>query len=160
MAGQNYERLGTILRRHGQLRAAQVASILTKQAVSGRPFGELAQQMFGLDHRVIEQAWIEQYLQHGTEVDLHTQFMDRNVRGVVTRRQAWQFDLLPIRREDDQLMIATTARRLPRTVTFAWRRLREPVYLVVAPQAQLEHYLQMHYPWQAMCHQETMAVGQ
>ena len=160
MARQIHERLGTILLKHGQLTAAEVSLILAQQTQSGRPFGELAQQMFGLDRGAVEAAWVEQYLQYGTEIDLRTQSIDPDVLGVVTRRQAWQFHLLPMRREEEQLILATTADRLPRAVTFAWRRLGEPVHIVVVPQPQLEDYLQTHYPWQAMCIQEAVAVGQ
>jgi len=160
MSGQLHERLGTILLKHGQLTATQVSLVLAQQTQSPRPFGELAQRMFGLDRGAVEAAWVEQYLQYGTEVDLRTQPIDPEVKGVVTRRQAWQFLLLPLRREEGQLILATTAGRLPRAVTFAWRRLREPVRIVVVPQPQLEDYLQTHYPWQAMCIQEAVAVGQ
>ena len=160
MVGQIHERLGSILQKHGHLTAAQVSLIVAQQARLGRPFGELAQQMFGLDRGVIETAWVEQYRQYGTEIDLRTQLIDPDVMGVVTRRQAWQFLLLPLRREDDQLVLATTAGRLPRAVTFAWRRLGEPVHLLVVPQPQLEDYLQVHYPWQAMRMHEAVAVGE
>jgi MshEN domain len=143
-------RMGELLVTAGVLTAQQVNDILEQQRDCGRPFGDLAERMFGIKPEVVEKAWIEQYLTFQTEVDLETQRIDVEVLRVLNRRQAWQFHLLPIRRENDELIVATSRQRLPRAVNFAWRRLHDPVFFLIAQRPQLEHFLMQHYPWPAM----------
>ncbi len=152
MSGPQKARIGTILKKHHWLTAEQVTQILATQEHSHRPFGQLAQRMFGVTADAIEAAWVEQYLQYGTKVDLASQQIDPRVLNRLTRRQAWQLQLLPLRHEDNQLVVATCPERLARSVKFAWRRLNEPVFVVVADRLQLEEHLQLHYPWPAMEH--------
>ena len=150
MPGPRKARIGDILVRHSQLTSQQVSRILAVQEKDGRPFGKLAQIMFGLTTRAIEAAWVDQYLSFETQVDLETQSIDASVLQVVSRRQAWQLQLMPLRREEGCLLVATSEQRLVRSANFVWRRLGEPVLLMVAPAAQLEACLQEHYPWPAM----------
>lgn len=157
MPGLRKVRFGDILTTHRQLTAEQVAEILAAQETNHRPFGQLAQQMFGVTAQAIEAAWVQQYLSYGTRVDLAQQQVDPQVLGVLTRRQAWQLQLLPLRREEGQLLVATCSSRLARAVKFAWRRLGEPVFVLVAPKPQLEDHLHEYYPWPAM--QQQVSVG-
>lgn len=153
MPGQRKARIGDILTRNNQLTSQQVSQILAVQEKDGRPFGQLAEEMFSLSTQAIEAAWVDQYLTSDTRVDLHAQQIDPGVLGVLTRRQAWQLQLLPLRREDGQLLVATSESRLVRSVNYVWRRLGEPVRLLVAPASELEACLQEHYPWPAMLDQ-------
>lgn len=143
-------KMGELLVQAGVLNQDQIQQILDMQESTGRPFGDLAERMFGVDPDAIEQAWIEQYLSYGAEVDLDTQHMDVEVLRVLNRRQAWQFQLLPLRRDNEELIMATTRKRLPRAVNFAWRRMHDPVFFLIARRPQLEEFLMDHYPWPAM----------
>ncbi len=143
-------RIGEILVAQGVLTRDQVHAIVEQQQRCARPFGDLAERMFGISADDVEQAWVEQYLSYGTEVDLETQRVDVEVLKVLNRRQAWQFHMLPLRHEEQELLMATCRDALPKAVNFAWHRLHDPVFFLVAQRPQLENFLMEHYPWSAM----------
>ncbi|MDH3583455.1 MAG: hypothetical protein OER86_04500 [Phycisphaerae bacterium] len=140
-------RIGEVLEELGVLTSAQVQEIVAEQRRISRPFGLLAEQMFDIDPRQIEDAWIQQYCTYNTEVDLDTQRVDTEVLKIINRRQAWQFRMLPMRRENDELVTATSAEFLRRAVNFSWRSFEEPIYFLIARRPQLEDFLMQHYPW-------------
>ena len=140
-------KIGSILAQRGVLTEQQVQEILEQQTKVSRPFGDLAERMFGIDPETVERAWIDQYLSISDEIDLDSQRIDVQVLKVLNRRQAWQFRMLPIRREGNDLVAATTAEHLRRAVNFSWRRLNEPIYFLIAKRPQLEDFLMEHYPW-------------
>jgi len=150
MAPQRGLRMGELLIKAGVLDDAQVERILAEQKKTGRPFGDLAERLFAVSPEAVENAWIEQYIHLGTEVDLETQRIDVEVLRVLNRRQAWQFKLLPLRYEADELVMATTREDMKRAVNFAWKKSSDPIYFVLSQRPQLEAFLQTHYPWPAM----------
>ncbi len=147
VTGIPHQPIGQILRSRGLIDAEQIEAILQAQVENGRPFGELAETMFGVDPNEVALAWQQQYLAHQTQIDLEDQTIDPSVVGMIDRRRAWQFGLVPLRREDDQLVVATTAQRLRRSVVFAWRYFAEPVFVVVCETQQMNRHLETHYPW-------------
>ncbi len=148
--GAHSARIGVILRKHGELSGLQVSTILMVQRKTGRPFGELAERMFGVSRAAVERAWADQYRDHGTAVNLESIQIDAGLNALLSRRQAWQFQLLPLYRRDGQLHLATTVERLPRASAFAWRRFGEPVMLWLAEADPLHNHLTHRYPWPAM----------
>lgn len=152
-------RMGELLILAGLLSERQVQDILDEQRQSGRPFGDLAERMFNVSPEAVEQAWIDQYLAMGTETDLSTQRIDTEVLRVLNRRQAWQFRMMPLRREDNELVMAASRERFSRAVNFAWRRMHDPVFFLIAQRPQLEHFLMDHYPWPGIeeIHADTAA---
>ena len=50
-------RLGDLMVEHGVLSSTQRDEIVAHQQVSGRPFGLLAEEMYGVDPRAVERAW-------------------------------------------------------------------------------------------------------
>lgn len=150
MPGRIHARIGEILRDHGQLTDEQIAFILDQQQHNHYPFGELAQRHCGVTTTAVERAWTQQYLGYGTLVDLAKEKINPAVMKAFTRRQAWQFRLLPLRCEDGRMVVVTTAHRLPRAAAFAWRRLSGPVFFLVADADQVDQFLQRFYPWPAM----------
>lgn len=140
-------RIGELLASRGVLTPVQIDQVLDAQKDSGRPFGDLAERMFGVEPRDVERAWLDQYLTYDTTVDLDAELFDPTLTGLLNRRQAWQFRVLPVRRENHELVIATTAHQLRKAVNFAWRTFNEPVFFLVAPRVQLEQHLMEHYPW-------------
>lgn len=159
MGQPNGVRIGELLVEAGVLSREQVDEILAEQKRIGRPFGDLAERMFSVEPQAIERAWIEQYIALGTEVDLDTQHVDIEVLRLLNRRQAWQFRLLPLHREHEEMVVATTRHDLPRAVNFAWRKLNDPVFFVIAKRPQLERFLMEHYPWPAMAEYEALAAS-
>jgi hypothetical protein len=138
--------IGQLLIEQGVLSAAQVAHILKVQKASHRPFGDLAERLYGIDPQAVEDAWVEQYTRTAGVVDLDDVQFDADCLRLINRRQAWQFHVLPTQREGDHLNIATDADHLVRAVNFSSRRIDEAVYLLVAEREQLRDFLMKHYP--------------
>ena len=139
-------RIGELLVEQGVLSGAQVEEILCEQRKSSRPFGDLAERLFGIHPKAIEDAWVEQYLRISGVVDLNDIEIETECLRLLSRRQAWQFHLLPLHRQDSEVHIATSAEDLVRAVNFSTRGIDEPVYLLIAERAQLREFLMRHYP--------------
>jgi hypothetical protein len=138
--------IGQLLIEQGVLKPEQVAHILKVQKASHRPFGDLAERLYGIDPQAVEDAWVEQYTRTAGVVDLSDVRFDADCLRVINRRQAWQFHLLPTHREGDQLHIATDAENLVRAVNFSSRRIDQAVFFLVAERQQLREFLMKHYP--------------
>lgn len=138
--------IGQLLVQQGVLTDEQVRHIVAVQKVSSRPFGDLAERLFGVDPRAIEDAWVQQYVQIAGIVDLEQQQVDEECLRLLNRRQAWQFHMLPLNREEQQLNLATSPENLVRAVNFATRRIDEDVYFLIAEREQLREFLMRHYP--------------
>lgn len=138
--------IGQLLIEQGTLSEAQVQHVLKVQKISHRPFGDLAERLYGIDPKAVEDAWVEQYIRMVGVVDLSDQEIEVDCLRVLSRRQAWQFHLLPLNRECEGLQLATTAENLVRSVNFTARKLDEPVYLLIAEREQLREFLMKHYP--------------
>ena len=138
--------IGQLLIEQGVLSENQVQHILKVQRISHRPFGDLAERLYGIDPQAVEDAWVEQYLRIAGVVDLEDQEIDVDCLRRLSRRQAWQFHLLPLSREDQHLQLATCAEDLVRNVNFTARKLDEPVCLLIAERQQLREFLMKHYP--------------
>ena len=137
--------IGQLLVEQGVLTQEQVQQVLELQKVSHRPFGDLAERLFGVHPRAVEDAWVEQYLRIVGVVDLEEIEVETDCLRLLNRRQAWQFHLLPINR-DPELNMATSAENLVRTVNFSARSLDEPVHFLIAERSQLRAFLMRHYP--------------
>jgi hypothetical protein len=138
--------IGELLIEQGVLSAKQVAHILKVQKTSHRPFGDLAERLFGISPQAVEDAWVQQYVRVAGTVDLDEQKFDEQCLRLLNRRQAWQFHLLPMQREQENLNIATSAENLVRAVNFSAKKLDEPVLFQIAERAQLREFLMKHYP--------------
>ncbi|MEL7474379.1 MAG: hypothetical protein AAGK04_13760 [Planctomycetota bacterium] len=139
-------RLGDLLVRSGALTEDERDAIVDAQGVSRRPFGVIAEEMFGVDPGVVERAWAEQYAASTRFVDLEACHPSPDVIGEVDRRQAWQFAMLPMERDGDELVCCTTAAHLPRALRFAGWRLGGSVSFVVSDRQRLGAALARCYP--------------
>jgi len=139
-------RLGEIMVEHGLLTREQVELILMEQQNSRRPFGLLAESMFGISPQDVEDAWAEQYSRISPVVDLAKERFDPEALKLVSRRQAWQFQVLPIRFDASELMIATTGDNLARALRFTSRCLMRPCYFVLAEGRMLGEALAKYLP--------------
>lgn len=138
--------IGQLLVEQGVLTQEQVEHILAVQRSTSRPFGDLAERLYGVDPRAVEDAWVEQYVRIAGVVDLEQLELDRRCLRLLNRRQAWQMNVLPANREDSQLNIATSADNLVRAVNFSTRTFDEPVFVMIAEREQLREFLMKHYP--------------
>lgn len=139
-------RLGELLVSHGLINEQQRREILEAQNASGRPFGLLAERMFGVSPRDVEQAWAEQYSHFAEHIDPTTAELAPDALASIERRQAWQFRALPIRFDRGELLLATDAASLPRAMRFAGWRLSTPCRFLIADPESLSAALQAYYP--------------
>lgn len=138
--------IGELLVEQGVLTRRQVEHILKVQKMSHRPFGDLAERLYGIDPKAVEDAWVEQYLRVSGVVDLKEQQIETECLRMLSRRQAWQFHMLPLNRDRETLSMATSPENLIRSVNFATRSLEEPVHFLIAERQQLREFLMKHYP--------------
>ncbi|RMH23472.1 MAG: hypothetical protein D6693_11485 [Planctomycetota bacterium] len=143
-------RLGQVLVESGVLTEDQVEAILRAQEASRRPFGALAEEMFHVPPEAVEQAWARQYEQIAEAVNPADESLDDDVLALVDRRQAWQFRLMPLRREGGELRVATTRAHLPRAMRFALRHFGQACYFVLTTPEQLAEALMRHFPMPGM----------
>lgn len=139
-------RLGEILVAQGLLTTVQVGQILKQQQRGGRPFGVLAERMFGLDPAAVERAWVTQYAKLAPAVDAALILVDEECVSILDRRQAWQFHCAPVCREDGELVVLTDQRHLAKTLRFAAATFREATYIRLVEPAALRAFLMQHYP--------------
>ena len=139
--------IGELLVQQGVLTEQQVAHILQVQKTTSRPFGDLAERLFGISPKLVEDAWVVQYVQTVGKCDLDEMDFDEQCLRSINQRQAWQFHILPVNRDDQQcLNVATDEQNLVRAVNFASRRIDEPVHMLIAEREELRDFLMKHYP--------------
>ncbi|QDU32256.1 bacteriophage N4 adsorption protein B [Poriferisphaera corsica] len=140
-------RIGEILVEQGVLSEQQVFEIIQEQKRVKRPFGVLAETMFDVTVESIENAWVEQYHRTTGTLDLNKVEIDADALRMINRRQAWQFEMLPIRQEETgEVLIAASRRRLARAVTFATLKFDRVAFFRIAESEQLRDFLRKHYP--------------
>ncbi len=139
-------RLGEILVRKGVMTPGQVSAVLTAQAHDKRPFGELAEEMFGVLNEHLEEAWADQYEQLTARIDPLVERSDEQTLRRLTPRQAWQFRMIPMRLDGVEIMVCTAREHLPRALRFAYRYLGPNCYFVLCQPEQLVEALARHYP--------------
>lgn len=139
-------RIGQLLVEQGALSDVQVQHILKVQKQCGRPFGDLAERLYGINPKAIEDAWVEQYVRTAGVIDLDQIQIEKDCLRLLNRRQAWQFHMLPANRNEGELNVATSPQNLVRAVNFATRSIDEPVYFMLAERKQLREFLMKHYP--------------
>lgn len=140
-------RIGEILVAQGVMSEQQVFEVVQAQKKLRLPFGVLAERMFDVTLDSIENAWVEQYHRFTGTIDLSEQRFDDRALRVISRRQAWQFEILPVRIEaGGELLMAASRNRLARAVAFAASRIDRVVYFRIAESAQLRLFLREHFP--------------
>jgi hypothetical protein len=138
--------IGELLVEQGVLTHAEVEHILKVQKSVGRPFGDLAERLYGVDTKAVEDAWVQQYIRLAGTVDLRQQEIEVDCLRRLNQRQAWQFHTLPLCKQDDHLHMATSAEELVRALNFTTRKFDEPVHFLIAERKQLREFLMKHYP--------------
>ena len=139
-------RIGELLMRQGVLTESEVREVLREQARRTEPFGAICERLFGVRPEVVEDAWVEQYTELTGDLVPDFGAVDPSVRDIVTRRQAWQFRIVPVRWDDGALVLATTREHLQKALRFATNGIPFPVYFVVADTEALTEGLERHYP--------------
>lgn len=138
--------LGQILQQQGLLTRRQVEHILDVQAVTNRPFGDLAERLFGVEAHVVADAWVRQFVAENEPEDVCHVTCEARWLKMLDRRQAWQFRIVPLRREQDHLLIAAEERGLLKAVNFAGSAFPITPCFVLAEPRSLQALLMRHYP--------------
>ncbi len=139
-------RLGEIMMQMDLLTEAQVNEVLEAQQTQGGTFGEIAERLFGIHPEDVELAWASQYRELTGVTDIRGVEVGDEALASFSRRQAWQFRLLPIAVSDEELVIATTVEHLARALRFVTRTVDRPCSFVITEQVWLGEALQAHYP--------------
>lgn len=139
-------RLGDLLVKQGVLTSGQRDEILAFQRTHQRPFGELAETLFGVPPEAVEQAWATQYAMLAGSVDPRGATIPPDALDVVSRRQAWQFKVLPLGVRDGEIEMCTTRDHLARALRFVGWRVCAPCHFVLAEAEHLGEALMRHYP--------------
>jgi hypothetical protein len=142
--------IGRVLVDRGIITEEQLLRVLEVQKRTHRPLGEICEDLLDVKAKDVERAWIEQYANTTRWVDPASEASDPDARKLVTRRQAWQFRVLPLGYDGAELMIATTKESLVRAMNFATRQLPVACYFVLCTKEQLGEALMKHYPMEGM----------
>jgi len=142
--------LGQVLVEKGVLTPEQVQAIVQKQNSTRRPFGALAEEMFGVHSECVENAWASQYSEIAEHIDPADEAIDRSVLDLIDRRQAWQFRMIPMRQDGSEIRVATTHEHLLRAMRFALRHFGQACYFVLTQPEQLADALATHFPMPGM----------
>jgi hypothetical protein len=143
-------RLGDLLVDRGFLTEGQRAEILRRQRTDHRPFGALAERMYGVGPDVVEQAWADQFAEITSRVDPRRERIDPEALSMIERRQAWQFRVLPLRFEEDDLVMCTTREHLVRALKFTGWRIPRRCHFVLAEPLALGEALMRYYRLEGM----------
>ncbi|MEM1209422.1 MAG: hypothetical protein AAGI54_09155 [Planctomycetota bacterium] len=140
-------RIGEILVSRGVLTDQQVFEVIQAQKARRLPFGVLAERMFDVTIASVEDAWVEQYEQLTGQLALEGVRPTDEALALINRRQAWQFEMVPIEVDDaGDVLIAASRRRLARAVTFTAQHLDRVAYFRLADAAELRATLRRRYP--------------
>ncbi|MBS0198385.1 MAG: hypothetical protein JSR77_16665 [Planctomycetes bacterium] len=142
--------LGDLLVRHGVLTEGQRDEVLEAQRERGGAFGAVAEEMFGVSPSAVERAWAEQYAAFAPHVDPRSYNINPRALEAISRRQAWQFCILPLEISKDDLLACTTQDHLVRALKFAGWRLGHACQFVIAEPLHLGETMCKHYPMAGM----------
>ena len=148
MAGSGI-RIGEILVERGIITEGQVEQVLRRQRKVSKPFGALAEEMFGVPASEVESAWLEQYAAITSRLDLGLTPPKPEAVELITTRQAWQFRVVAVHVNHtglQELTLATAPKYLHKAMRFATHVLDRPTEVVLCGERALAEALARHYP--------------
>lgn len=142
--------MGQILKARGLLDDGQIKQILDRQQQCGHPFGAVAAEMFNVQEAELWRAWALQMIDCCPKVHANQLTVSAKALDFVTPREAWAYRILPFEMNEDELLICTTAERLPNATAFA--QIKSPVLVVffVCETRELETAIGRYYGPDAM----------
>jgi hypothetical protein len=151
--------IGQLLVQQGVLSSFQSEQIASLQRTTRRPFGELAEELYGIAADSVERAWADQYAELTRWVDPRTEAIDPGVLALISRRQAWQFGVLPMGYDGAELIVCTTPELLVRALNFTSSQIGGMCFLVLSEPQALGEALTTHYAMDGMTAQSLMSNG-
>lgn len=144
-------RLGEMLVEHGVLTPEQCGEVLDVQKLRGGAFGAIAEDLFGIEPAAVERAWVDQYASLSRPVDPRRCAISPAALTAISRRQAWQFRMLPMQiLANGCVVCCTTKQHLVRALRFAGWRIGHDCEFLLAQPAHLGEALCQHYPLAGM----------
>jgi len=143
-------RIGERLVRLGAISRGDLKKALAQQETTGEPLGLVCEKLLGIDPRTVERAWAEQYAELVADLEPRLRAFDPECIRLVSRRQAWQFAVLPLRYEAGVLVVATVADRLAQARRFLSSVIPGAVVLLVTDPSNLARALSKHHPFPGM----------
>ena len=144
------DHIGQILIEQGTLNQEQVDQVLASQAERAVPFGRLAETMFGIDEHAIHQALADQIARRAPYIKLCREEFDPDVLLLLTAREAWDTLVLPIRREDGELLCATTVETLSSAIQLLQEKLDEPYHFALVEMRPIEEFIASMYAYEGV----------
>ncbi len=122
-----FKRIGELLVSYGELTTAELSMIHAEQERYYRPFGRIAAEMFGVSEAALWQAWAEQYGAYCPTIDLAQEppLTHLGLLQELSPCEARQYNLLPIRYHDGDLILTTTIEYLAEALRFLDTRADE-----------------------------------
>jgi hypothetical protein len=138
-------RIGEILKSRGLLNDEQIGKILERQKVTGESFGSLAATEFGVQEAELWRAWAMQIIEYCPRINPSTLKIPERALAFLSAREAWSYRMLPVDLNENELVIATTADRLPNAMAMAQIRSPVPAVFAVADRDELEETIRLVY---------------
>jgi hypothetical protein len=138
-------RMGAVLVSRGVMTQDQVDQVMAEQNRHHRPFGQIANDLFGIDERDLWRAWAVQITDFCPFVDLACEPRIADALKVMDSRTAWHYRILPLRFEEDELVCATSPERLPDALAYLNTETDLIVRFVLTEAVQLEHFIMRDY---------------
>lgn len=143
-------RLGELLVEQGAITLDQRDEILSMQSQSHRPFGVIAEEMFGVSPSDIEEAWAIQYATIAMRIDPLSVEVCKDTLDIITKRQAWQFGLIPIREYEGEIQFVTSMECMARALRFVGWRIPVLCTFAICDLDTLKGGLALHYPFESL----------
>ena len=143
-------RLGELLVEQGALTLEQRDEVLRLQEEAHRPFGVIAEEYFGVSPNVIEDVWAKQYAMIALRLDPLAVQVDQSVLDIITKRQAWQFGLIPVREHQGEMEFVTSMECMARALRFVGWRMPVLSTFYICDLHSLKRGLALHYPFESL----------
>jgi type IV pilus assembly protein PilB len=136
---------GELLARLVGLSDHDISEILLDQAISHRRFGEIAMSLQWCTPQHVWQAWWAQLGQSTQHVVLASAGVDTQALTAIPRSMAEQYDVIPIRVFEDQLVLATSEASQARARAELPLLVRKSIRFVLAPESQIRDAIDRYY---------------
>lgn len=138
-------RIGELLKQRGLLDDQQIEQILARQRATGAPFGSVAAELFGVQEAELWRAWAQQVIDCCPRVAALSLRPTPKALSFVTPREAWAYRILPYDWTDAELLVVTTAERLPNAMAYAQIKSPVPAVFSLADRNELEQAIRQAY---------------
>lgn len=142
--------IGQIMIARGLLNQEQVDHLLDHQTRDHRPFGQLAQGMYGVPEEAVCACLASQIIPECPRVKLCQEPSEPELLELLSPSEAWEHLVLPLRETEAGLVCATTREALPGAIALLQRRTNMPFRFVLADLHLLEQFIAERYDFEGI----------